>query len=94
MAMLIEIDREPRQNDIIVFHNGKWRAVDRETFMYETNQRLVLMQNEINAEKARSAAIEEDIASMKEALHTFADGVNDTLNKHHDVLQVLVGGSK
>ena len=94
MAIIIEVNEQPSANDVIVFKNGKWRAISRSEFLYESNCAIHALQERAkNAEDAIDE-INSKLATMKEGLNEFAGEINQTLKEHHDVLQVLVGGDK
>ena len=60
----------------------------------ETQKEIAILAGKIKENKENIKALEAEISAMKNALAEFANGVNETLSKHHDVLQILVGGDK
>ena len=101
MAILVEVDTVPQQNDVIVYRGGKWCATHRADFFFEVHEEMNEILKKISVEKGRIdvdkeniAALEAEMENLKASLAEFAEGINTKLKEHHDVLQVLVGGNK
>lgn len=102
MALIVEIDEKKlNPNDVIVYRGDKWRVQSKAQFLADlqrelgsTNDCLATANETIEQHRLLLAQYNEEMEELKANLAKFADGVNQKLKEHHDVLSVLVGGDK
>lgn len=102
MALLIEVNENKiNQNDIIVYRGGKWVVQSKAQFNKDLqncidslNDELAMAKNTIDDLENDIAEHEAEMIELKHNLATFAEGINQKLKEHHDILSVLVGGDK
>lgn len=73
--LLIEIDKEPRANDVLVFDGERWEAVSTRYFLKD-------IQKEINVLKAEHKELVDNLTILQVL-------VNQKLEEYHNILQIV-----
>lgn len=63
----LNVDREPKENDIIVYKNGNWIVISRESFLAKY----------INAQRLKNKKLENDIEKLQKDLVNLAKIVKE-----------------
>lgn len=69
----LTLDRQPKENDVIVFQNGKWRVISKESFLA----------NHIKDNRETFASLVENEQGLSKKI----DNVNEDLSKQIKKLQ-------
>ena len=71
----IDIQKKLENEDILVYRNGGWTNIPKHEYLAQLRNRVVDAENHVN--------------EFNEALETFKAAVNEKLEQHHNILQVL-----
>lgn len=80
MKLVLEIKNKPQKNDILLYNGREWECISTSEYL----NRVTLLQK----------AFEEREKEHKKELETLKNQLNEKLEEHHKVLQLLVKGDK
>ena len=76
MRVVLELNGEPKEDDLILFIDGKWKIVSKNVFLQQEKEELK------NTNKR--------IDDLQNQLQKALGNINEKLKDYHNILQVIV----